>query len=72
MNCPHCLRTMFVKSSGGAKLKARTSILVVHPTTGEAEINCASCGGGVVVGKLALSLRKAIPRLVVRPLPTHD
>ncbi|HEY5552421.1 MAG TPA: hypothetical protein VIK52_11065 [Opitutaceae bacterium] len=67
MNCPHCQVPMFLKSAGGTKLKARTNILVVHPQSGDAEINCTSCGGAVVVGQLSVSLRKARPRLVIRP-----
>ena len=67
MNCPHCQEPIFLKSAGGTKLKARTNILVLHPTSHEAEINCLRCGGAIVLGKLEVALRKARPRLVIRP-----
>lgn len=63
--CPHCGQDVFRAGSG--KIKARTTMLVVHKS-GDAEINCGSCGRGVIVGTVAVaeSLRKAeAPRPVV-------
>lgn len=69
MGCPHCGTALFQRSAGGAKLKARTSILVLHKS-GDVEINCRKCGGGVFLPLAAIpgALRKAHapPRLVVR------
>lgn len=67
--CPHCGQPIFRKSAGGQKLKARTKILVIHKS-GEAEINCSSCGKGVLlplrVVEGEIELRKAeLPRFVV-------
>lgn len=69
-DCPHCQQPIFRKSAGGSKLKARTKILVLHKS-GEVEINCASCGKGVLlplqVAEDAPELRKAEPpRLIAR------
>lgn len=46
--CPHCSAPLFTMSRDGAKLKALTSILVLHKS-GEVEINCTSCKNGVLV-----------------------
>lgn len=69
MKCPHCSQPVFTASAGGAKLKARTRIVVLHKS-GDVEINCGHCGRGVLL-PLAPSgdrvLRKArAPRLVAR------
>lgn len=68
--CPHCSAPVFRQSAGGRKLKARTSILVLHKS-GEVEINCSSCGKGVLLplqaAEGAPELRKAeTPRLIAR------
>lgn len=67
--CPHCGRPVFRTSSGGSKLKARTTILVLHKS-GPVEINCGSCGRGILLPLVVdtqLELRKAdAPRLVAR------
>jgi hypothetical protein len=68
--CPHCDQPIFRKSAGGQKLKARPKILVIHKS-GEVEINCSSCGKGVLlplrVAEGKIELRKAEPlRLIVR------
>lgn len=68
--CPHCGQAVFRKSKDGAKLKAKTRILVLHKA-GEVEINCGACGKGVllplVLAKGEVGLRKAdMPKLVVR------
>lgn len=69
MNCPHCARPIFRKSSGGEKLKARTKIVVLHKS-GDVEINCGSCGKGVLLPLRVVDgagLRKAEgPRFVAR------
>jgi hypothetical protein len=50
------------------KLRARTSILVLSKSL-DVEINCSHCGNGVVLGRLEdVVLRKAAPRLVLRPI----
>jgi len=52
MNCPHCQNPVFRKSGDGTKVKARTSILVLHKAgnaQGRVEINCGICGKGVFV-----------------------
>lgn len=69
MNCPHCNQPVFKSSNGGTKLKARTSILVLHKA-GEVEINCGICGQGILVPlelkKGAIELKKAEgPRFVI-------
>ena len=68
--CPHCEKPVFRKSADGRKLKAKTRIFVLHKS-GEAEINCGSCGKGVIL-PLTLKedtkgLKKAeMPKLFVR------
>ncbi len=68
LGCPHCGEPVFRSAAGGDKLKARTSILVLHKA-GAVEINCESCRKGVLVPLVlkedSLVLRKAEPRLVV-------
>lgn len=68
IECPHCRAVLMRKSSEGNKLKARTSMCIMH-RTGEIEINCGSCGKGVMLGKLErVAVAKAVPpqRLIVR------
>lgn len=68
MNCPHCAQPVFRKSADGTRLKARTSILVLHKAGG-IEINCPSCRGGIVipVAPVEGALQKAhVPRFVAR------
>lgn len=48
MICPHCQQAMFKASADGQKLKAKTSMLVLHKAGG-VEINCGGCGRGVLV-----------------------
>jgi hypothetical protein len=48
MHCPHCTQPVFRPNSSRTKLKARTSMLVLHKG-GDVEINCGSCGRGVLV-----------------------
>jgi hypothetical protein len=48
LECPHCGQPIFKSSNGGAKLKAKTSMLVLHKS-GEVEINCGICRQGVFV-----------------------
>jgi hypothetical protein len=66
--CPYCGELIFRSAASGERLKAPTSMLVVHKS-GEVEINCKACKHGVLL-PLALSagafvLRKAEPRYVV-------
>jgi len=70
--CPHCQGVLMRKSTEGNKLKARTSMCIMH-RTGEVEINCGSCGKGVLLGKLErVVVSKAAPpqRLIVRKFVT--
>ena len=70
MECPHCKAPVFRASSDAQKMKARTSMVVLHKS-GEVELNCGACGKGVVV-PLALKegpfiLKKAeAPKFVFR------
>ncbi len=52
----------------GDRLKLRTRITVLHKS-GDVEVNCQHCGGGVVLGQLTkVALTKsthAAPRFVV-------
>lgn len=69
LSCPHCARDMFQSDASRMKLKLSRSVVVLHKSSGEVEINCPHCRGAVMLGKLdGLSLRKAVPRLVVRPM----
>jgi hypothetical protein len=71
--CPHCAALLFRASLDGSRVKARTSILVLHKS-GEVEINCQSCRKGVIVPLVPapgpVMLKKAAdappPRLVAR------
>lgn len=70
MNCPHCEKRVFRKSTGGSKLKTKPRILVLHKS-GDVEIGCPNCGKGVLlplrVADGEPELRKAEqPRLVAR------
>lgn len=69
LDCPHCGEAVFRAADGGRKLKARTSVLVLHKNN-EAEINCHSCGQGVIIPMVpaagAVALRKAMPSRAVR------
>lgn len=68
LGCPHCGQSVF-RPSQGTKLKARTTMLVLHKS-GEVEINCGNCRAGVLIPlKLAgeFKLRKAErPRFVIK------
>lgn len=68
INCPHCSVPMFREDESRTKLKLGRSVVVLHKAQAEVEVNCPHCHRGVVLGTLGLSLRKAQPRLVVRPL----
>jgi len=69
-DCPHCGKPVFRKSADGSKLKARTRIVVLHKASGTVEINCESCGKGILLPVTAsadTAIRKAeMPRLVAR------
>jgi DNA-directed RNA polymerase subunit RPC12/RpoP len=74
MDCPHCGHAVLRKGSRGDKLKARTSMLVLHKS-GDVEVNCPHCRRGVLLPlsfadslfKGGFTLRKAYaPRLIVR------
>ncbi len=65
MKCPHCGGVLFRKSQDGDRLKAPTSMLVLH-RGGDVEINCPGCKGGVIIPLVPvegdMELRKALPR----------
>jgi hypothetical protein len=70
MQCPHCTQPVFRLSQDGQKLKAKTSMLVLHKS-GEVETNCGACGRGVIIpltlkeGPIELK-KSSEPRLIVR------
>ncbi len=68
--CPHCHLPLFRKSETGDKLKVGRTMVVLH-RGGDVEVNCPRCKGGVIVGRLEApaALRKAQPRLHIRPRP---
>ena len=64
--CPHCAQPLFVAGHNGAAKIGRTA-LVLHKS-GDVEANCGRCRAAVIIGRLeSLALRKAAPRLVIRP-----
>lgn len=70
MQCPHCKAAVFSASADGQKLKARTSILVLHKS-GDVEMNCPSCKHAILVplkhSDGPFELRKATePKFVIR------
>lgn len=66
--CPYCGEPIFRSAAAGERLKAPTSMLVLHKS-GEVEINCRHCKHGVflplVLHEGAFELRKSEPRYVV-------
>lgn len=73
-SCPHCQASIFKSSGDGAKIKARTSVIVIHKSGG-VEINCQSCRQGVIL-PLAMAakweLQKAVSRRLTLPTkPRH-
>jgi hypothetical protein len=70
-NCPHCQQPVFRRSDSGGKVKLGRSAVVLHKS-GDIEVNCPRCRRGIVLGRLdSVLMRKAAPRLVVRP-KRHD
>ncbi len=71
MICPHCEKPVFKASADGTKLKARTSMLVIHKGGG-VEVNCGSCSRGVLIpmtlddAPFVLKKAEAPQRFVVR------
>lgn len=66
-SCPHCQQPMFRRSESGNKAKLGRSAVVLHKS-GDIEVNCPRCRRGVILGRLDdLTMRKAQPRLIVRP-----
>jgi hypothetical protein len=63
MLCPHCGGNLFHKSADGEKLKAKTSMLILHKG-GAVEVNCGICKRGVllplVIREGPVELRKAV------------
>lgn len=49
MKCPFCNSDVFALSQDGERLKANTSMLVLHKATNEVEINCATCKNGILL-----------------------
>ncbi len=48
MNCPHCNSAIFSLSKDGERLKALTTVIVLHKS-GVVEINCPRCKNGVIL-----------------------
>lgn len=67
-DCPNCEGKLFRASKDARKVKARTSMLILHKS-GEVEINCPHCKQGVLLPLVAAGppvLRKArVQRFVV-------
>ena len=65
IECPYCGGRVFSLAKSGDRLKAKTSMLVLHKS-GDVEINCTHCKQGVLVPLVPKSgekrLRKAAPR----------
>ncbi len=45
--CPHCNASVFNPSPDGERLKAQTSIVVIHKSSSVIEINCSVCKNGI-------------------------
>ena len=61
-NCPHCAKAVFRKSSAGATLKAKATIIVLHKS-GAVEFNCAGCKRAIILPtqfRQEVTLRKAV------------
>ena len=62
LQCPHCEKTVFRKSTSGASLKTRTTIMVLHKS-GEIEVNCVACKRAIILPmqfRASIELRKAV------------
>lgn len=61
-NCPHCSKAIFKMSEDGSRLKAPTTMLIMHKSGG-IEINCGHCKQGVILPLQAIqgdvTLKKA-------------
>lgn len=71
--CPHCGDALFRGAADGSRLKARTSMLVLHKS-GDVEINCAACKRGVLLPLSPIKdapLRKATETKFIVPLDKH-
>ena len=69
MDCPYCGVPVFKPNGARTKLKARTTMIVLHKS-GSVEINCGSCGQGVLVplelkADTAQLEKASHPRLIV-------
>lgn len=70
-NCPHCNKTIFKMSEDGSRLKAPTTMLILHKAGG-IEINCGHCKQGVILplqpiqGDATLKKARSRPRFFVR------
>lgn len=64
-DCPYCGEPVFTMAKDGDRLKARTSILVLHKS-GEVEINCPHCKQGLIVPLAAISGDKQLRKARVR------
>jgi hypothetical protein len=68
--CPHCQMSLFAPGSSRDKLKISRTVVVLHKGGG-VEVNCPHCRRGVMLGTLdTITLQKALPRLIVRPIDT--
>lgn len=48
MKCPSCQNSVFVLSNDGERLRAATTMVILHKS-GEVEINCPTCKNGVIL-----------------------
>lgn len=69
--CPTCSGALFTLSKDETKLKATTSVILLHKS-GEVEINCPHCKCGVILplapipGQTTLKKGRQHQRLVLR------
>jgi hypothetical protein len=70
-DCPHCAEPVFTVSTDGTRLKAPTTMLILHKSGG-VEINCGSCKRGIILplqpveGDVSLKKARSKPRFFVR------
>lgn len=69
-DCPYCSQQLFRPNSDGSKLKARTSMVILHKSgqlKGQLELNCSNCKRGVIIPATCTEepLRKADPNRYV-------
>jgi hypothetical protein len=61
IQCPHCDGQVFALAKEGDRLKARTSIIVLHKS-GDVEINCTHCKKGILLPLAAVPGKTALQK----------